>query len=84
MGLGPQRVREIFAIVAELCAEGSTILLVEHNERKALAICDYAYVMERGRISLEGRGADLLANDAMVSAYLGGTVAPPAAGVADE
>ncbi len=79
MGLAPQLVREIFAIVTELRAEGNTILLVEQNARKALAICDYAYVMESGRISMEGRGADLLANDAMVSAYLGGTVAPPAA-----
>ena len=75
MGLAPQLVREIFRIVAELRAEGNTILLVEQNARKALAICDYAYVMESGRITLEGRGADLLGNDAMVSAYLGGTVA---------
>ena len=82
MGLAPQLVREIFAIVAELRAEGNTILLVEQNARKALAICDYAYVMESGRISMEGRGADLLANNAMVSAYLGGTVCPDA-GVAD-
>jgi branched-chain amino acid transport system ATP-binding protein len=75
MGLAPQLVREVFRIVAELRAEGNTILLVEQNARKALAICDYAYVMESGRITLEGRGADLLENDAMVSAYLGGTVA---------
>src|SRR3954451_4463725 len=75
MGLAPQLVREVFRIVAELRAEGNTILLVEQNARKALAICDYAYVMESGRITLEGRGADLLGNDAMVSAYLGGTVA---------
>jgi branched-chain amino acid transport system ATP-binding protein len=75
MGLAPQLVREVFRIVAELRSEGNTILLVEQNARKALAICDYAYVMESGRITLEGRGADLLNNDAMVSAYLGGTVA---------
>ncbi len=78
MGLAPQLVREIFRIVAELRAEGNTILLVEQNARKALAICDYAYVMESGRITLEGRGADLLGNDAMVSAYLGGTIAKAA------
>ncbi|CAA9560214.1 MAG: Branched-chain amino acid transport ATP-binding protein LivF [uncultured Thermomicrobiales bacterium] len=79
MGLAPQLVREVFRIVAELRAEGQTILLVEQNARKALAISDYAYVMESGRITLEGRGADLLTNDAMVSAYLGGIVidAPP-------
>ncbi len=78
MGLAPQLVREVFRIVAELRAEGMTILLVEQNARKALAICDYAYVMESGRITLEGRGAELLADEAMVSAYLGGTVATPA------
>lgn len=79
MGLAPQLVREVFRIVAELRAEGNTILLVEQNARKALAICDYAYVMESGRITLEGRGDQLLGNDAMVSAYLGGTVAPAVA-----
>jgi branched-chain amino acid transport system ATP-binding protein len=76
MGLAPQLVSEIFRIVAELRAEGNTILLVEQNARKALAICDHAYVMESGRITLEGSGTDLLNNDAMISAYLGGTVAP--------
>jgi len=76
MGLAPQLVREIFAIVAELRAEGNVILLVEEDARTAPAICDYAHVMESGRISMEGRSVDLLANDAMVSAYFGGTVAP--------
>ncbi len=77
MGLAPQLVREIFRIVAELRDEGNTILLVEQNARKALAICDYAYVMESGQITLAGRGEELLANDAMVSAYLGGTTVAP-------
>ena len=76
MGLAPQLVRDIFRIVAELKAEGNTILLVEQNARKALAVCDYAYVMETGRITLQGTGAELLGNQAMVSAYLGGMVAP--------
>jgi branched-chain amino acid transport system ATP-binding protein len=75
MGLAPQLVRDIFHIVGELKAEGNTILLVEQNARKALAICDYAYVMESGRITLQGTGSELLGNEAMVSAYLGGTVA---------
>ena len=78
MGLAPQLVREIFRIVAELRDEGNTILLVEQNARKALAICDYAYVMESGRITLEGTGDELLGNDAMISAYLVGTNAGPA------
>jgi branched-chain amino acid transport system ATP-binding protein len=75
MGLAPQLVCDVFRIIAELKAEGNTILLVEQNARKALAICDYAYVMESGRITLQGTGEELLGNDAMVSAYLGGTVA---------
>ncbi|HET8628070.1 MAG TPA: ABC transporter ATP-binding protein [Thermomicrobiales bacterium] len=74
MGLAPQLVQEIFRIVAELRTEGNTILLVEQNARKALTICDYAYVMESGRIALEGTGDELLHNDAMVRAYLGGAV----------
>jgi branched-chain amino acid transport system ATP-binding protein len=78
MGLAPQLVREVFRIIASLKEEGNTILLVEQNARKALAICDYAYVMESGRITLEGQGRDLLNDDAMVNAYLGGTVASPA------
>jgi branched-chain amino acid transport system ATP-binding protein len=75
MGLAPQLVREIFRLVADLRAEGNTILLVEQNARKALAICDYAYVLESGRVTLEGTGDELLHNDAMIGAYLGGTVA---------
>ena len=74
MGPAPQLVREVFRIIADLKAEGNTILLIEQNARKALSICDYAYVMESGRITLEGTGDELLHNDAMVSAYLGGTV----------
>jgi branched-chain amino acid transport system ATP-binding protein len=83
MGLAPQLVREIFRIIADLKAEGNTILLVEQNARKALSICDYAYVMESGRITLQGTGDQLLHNDAMIGAYLGGTTAaaapPPSA-----
>ena len=77
MGLAPQLVQEVFRIIAELKNDGNTILLVEQNARKALAVCDYAYVMESGRITLEGAGADLLHNDAMVSAYLGGVIQQP-------
>ncbi len=78
MGLAPQLVREIFRIIADLKAEGNTILLVEQNARKALSICDYAYVMESGRITLQGTGDQLLHNDAMIGAYLGGTTAAAA------
>jgi branched-chain amino acid transport system ATP-binding protein len=72
MGLAPLFVDEIFGIVAELKREGTTILLVEQNASAALDIADYAYVLENGRIVLEG-AADVVANDpAVIGAYLGG------------
>jgi branched-chain amino acid transport system ATP-binding protein len=74
MGLAPLLVREIFRIIRELNAEGRTILLVEQNAFKALAVADYAYVLERGQIVLEGPGADLLRNPQVERAYLGGHV----------
>ena len=71
MGLAPLLVNEIFRILAEVHAEGKTILLVEQNARKALSVSDYAYVLETGRITMSGPGAEL-ANDArVVAAYLG-------------
>ena len=74
MGLAPLLVREIFRIIRELNAEGRTILLVEQNAFKALAVAHYAYVLERGQIVLEGPGADLLRNPQVERAYLGGHV----------
>ena len=71
MGLAPKLVSEIFAIVAELRASGTTILLVEQNARRALALADRAYVLERGRIALSGTGAELAANTDVTTAYLG-------------
>ena len=79
MGLAPRLVDAIFAIIAEERARGTSILLVEQNARKALAIADDAYVLERGRITLRGSGADLLADPSIVAAYLG--PGAPAAGV---
>jgi branched-chain amino acid transport system ATP-binding protein len=72
MGLAPLLVDQIFRILAEIHAEGRTILLVEQNARKALALAGYAYVMETGRITLHGTGADLAGNEAVTAAYLGG------------
>jgi branched-chain amino acid transport system ATP-binding protein len=72
MGLAPKLVDEIFRIVAEERARGTSILLVEQNARRALAIADRAYVMERGRIVLEGTGAELLTHRDVTAAYLGG------------
>jgi branched-chain amino acid transport system ATP-binding protein len=71
MGLAPLVVKEIFQITKELNAMGTTILLVEQNARAALQIADYGYVLETGRIVLEG-GGQLLLNDPKVkAAYLG-------------
>jgi branched-chain amino acid transport system ATP-binding protein len=72
MGLAPLFVEEVFAAIAALRAEGVTILLVEQNASAALDVADYAYVLETGRITLEGKAADIAANPAVVAAYLGG------------
>ena len=71
MGLSPILVKEIFAIIEELHRSGITILLVEQNAKMALAISDRAYVLETGTISMEGRAADLAADDRVRKAYLG-------------
>ena len=72
MGLSPLLVKEIFSIIKELNENGMTILLVEQNARKALAISDRAYVLETGHIVLEGNAKELLEDDAVKKAYLGG------------
>jgi branched-chain amino acid transport system ATP-binding protein len=71
LGLAPIIVREIFAIIRELHATGVTLLLVEQNAHMALQAADRAYVMETGRISLSGSGAELLHDDRVRQAYLG-------------
>jgi branched-chain amino acid transport system ATP-binding protein len=71
MGLAPRLVAEIFAQVAALKALGTTILLVDQNARAALSIADRGYVMETGRIALEGSAADLLGDSQVRQAYLG-------------
>jgi ABC-type branched-subunit amino acid transport system ATPase component len=72
LGLAPQMVDEVFAAIKEIHGEGTTILLVEQNALRALAIADRAYVLETGRIQLTGSGDDLLHNPAVRRAYLGG------------
>ena len=72
MGLAPKLVDAIFAIIADERARGTSILLVEQNARRALALADRAYVMERGRITLSGTGAELATHRDVVAAYLGG------------
>ncbi|MFV0503326.1 MAG: ABC transporter ATP-binding protein [Lachnospirales bacterium] len=72
MGLAPLLVQEIFKIVKKCNDEGMTILLVEQNANLALRISDRAYVLETGKVVLEGTGAELLENKAVKKAYLGG------------
>lgn len=71
MGLAPILVEQIFDIIRELHAAGTTILLVEQNARMALAVADRAYVLETGTISMEGNAHDLLHDDRVRKAYLG-------------
>ena len=72
MGLAPLLVEQIFEIIRQLHADGTTILLVEQNAQAALAVADRGYVLETGRIVTEGSGAALLESDAIKKAYLGG------------
>ncbi|MDR3453027.1 MAG: ABC transporter ATP-binding protein [Rhodoferax sp.] len=71
MGLAPLIVQEIFRVIVKLKEGGMTILLVEQNARAALAVADYAYVLETGNVMLQGNGRDLLSNDEVRRAYLG-------------
>jgi branched-chain amino acid transport system ATP-binding protein len=71
MGLAPKLVDQIIETIADLKRDGLTVLLVEQNARAALAIADQAYVLETGRITASGRGAELLADDRIQAAYLG-------------
>jgi branched-chain amino acid transport system ATP-binding protein len=72
MGLAPLLVKEIFNIIREINAQGTTILLVEQNANVALSIADYGYVLETGNTVLDGPARDLAANEEVKAAYLGG------------
>ena len=72
MGLSPLLVSEIFHIIREINDKGTTILLVEQNAKRALAIADRAYVLETGSITLEGTGEELANDERVQKAYLGG------------
>ena len=71
MGLSPLYVNEIFDIIKNINKSGTTVLLVEQNAKKALSIADRAYVLETGKIALEGNAKELLNNDSIKKAYLG-------------
>ena len=73
MGLSPLLVKEIFEIIKRINKEGkTTILLVEQNAKKSLEISDRAYVIEVGKIVLEGKGSEIANNDIIKKVYLGG------------
>lgn len=72
LGLAPLIVKEIAEIIRQINSSGVSILLVEQNSRMALRLAEYAYVLESGKVVLEGSGGDLLSNDYVRRAYLGG------------
>lgn len=72
LGLAPLLVKEVFAVLEEIKRTGTTILLVEQNAASALRIAEYAYVLETGRVVLEGPGEELLSDTKVRQAYLGG------------
>jgi branched-chain amino acid transport system ATP-binding protein len=71
LGLAPILVQEIFNVVKRIRDEGTTVLLVEQNVRQTLAIADRAYVLETGRVEMQGSGQDLLRDPHVKAAYLG-------------
>ncbi|MBE5788088.1 MAG: ABC transporter ATP-binding protein [Clostridiales bacterium] len=71
LGLAPLVVRDIFSIIQTLKDTGMTVLLIEQNANAALHACDFAYVLETGKITLSGTGEELLASEAIQEAYLG-------------
>lgn len=71
LGLAPLIVKMIFEIIKQINTEGTTVLLVEQNAKAALEVADYGYVLETGRITLQGKGRDLLMDDRVRKAYLG-------------
>lgn len=72
MGLAPIFIKEIFSIIQEIQAQGTTVLLIEQNAKMALSIANRGYVLETGKIVLEGTGQELLSSEAVKKAYLGG------------
>lgn len=72
LGLAPMMVRQIFALIARIRAQGTAVLLVEQNARAALHIADHAYVMEGGRTTLDGPAAEIAREARVTAAYLGG------------
>jgi branched-chain amino acid transport system ATP-binding protein len=72
MGLAPIVVSDIFKVIKQINAEGTTVLIVEQNVKQALKIADYGYVLEAGQIVLDGSAESLLNDERVKEAYLGG------------
>lgn len=72
LGLAPLIVNQVYDLIAQIRDRGITVLLVEQNAKKALRLCDKAYVLENGMVTLEGSGDELLKSEAVKKAYLGG------------
>ena len=71
LGLAPLIVQQVYRVIADIRRDGTTVLLVEQNTRQALALSRRGYVLENGRVVLEGSGAELLGNEHVKRAYLG-------------
>ena len=72
LGLAPLLIKDIFSTLLKIKEEGTTILIVEQNALSTLKIADYAYVLELGKISMHGKAQDLIKDERLVAAYLGG------------
>ena len=72
LGLAPLLIKDIFDTLLKIKEEGTTILIVEQNALSTLKIADYAYVLELGKISMHGKASDLIKDERLISAYLGG------------
>jgi branched-chain amino acid transport system ATP-binding protein len=75
LGLAPVIVQKVFAIIGEIRRRGTTVLLVEQNARMALSVADRGYVLETGRLAVQGKPGELWSNDEVRAAYLGGRIA---------
>jgi branched-chain amino acid transport system ATP-binding protein len=71
LGLAPIIVKGVFDLIRQIADQGLTVMLVEQNAKKALALCDYAYVLENGRVVMQGAGKELLCDDRIKKVYLG-------------
>ena len=71
LGLAPAIVQQVFSIIQEINREGTSIMLIEQNAKKALGICGHAYIMQVGHVAISGTGQELLADEALTAAYLG-------------